>query len=100
RRPAVRTRFPYTTLFRSQAIGLDDQRFIGPSGWRQDEQTFDAVRGDSRLGKLALTGVWIGQVNRVFAEELDWDSDSWIVRASYRSEEHTSELQSRENLVC
>lgn len=66
-----------------QRILLDDQRFVGNSGWRQDEQTFDAVRGDFKVGKLALTGVWIDKVNRIFAEDLDWDSDSWLVRASY-----------------
>ena len=27
-----------------QRINLDDQRFVGASGWRQNEQTFDAVR--------------------------------------------------------
>ncbi len=27
-----------------QRINLEDQRFIGSSGWRQNEQTFDAVR--------------------------------------------------------
>ena len=27
-----------------QRINLDDQRFVGAAGWRQNEQTFDAVR--------------------------------------------------------
>lgn len=27
-----------------QRINLEDQRFVGASGWRQNEQTFDAVR--------------------------------------------------------
>src|SRR5690606_42082045 len=29
-----------------------------------------------------------------------WPASSWTVSLSQRSEEHTSELQSRENLVC
>jgi len=66
-----------------QRIVLDDQRFVGNSGWRQDELTVDAVRGDFKVGKLAVTGAWIGHINRVFAEDLDWDSDSWLARASY-----------------
>lgn len=66
-----------------QRLNIDDQRFVGASGWRQDEQTFDAVRGDFKLGKLAVTGAWVGQVNRVFGEALDWESDSWLARASY-----------------
>lgn len=72
-----------TVTLGRQRITLDDQRFIGNSGWRQDEQTFDAVRGEFKLGKLAFTGGWIGQVNRIFGEELDWDSDSWIASMSY-----------------
>jgi hypothetical protein len=66
-----------------QRILLDDQRFIGNSGWRQDEQTFDAARADFKLGKLALTGAWLGHINRVYGEALDWTSDSWLARASY-----------------
>ncbi|HEX5776366.1 MAG TPA: alginate export family protein [Caulobacteraceae bacterium] len=72
-----------TVTLGRQRILLDDQRFVGNVGWRQDEQTFDGVRGDFKLGKLAVTGAWIGQVNRIFAEDLDWDSDSWLARASY-----------------
>lgn len=31
-----------------QRISLDDQRFVGSSGWRQNEQTFDAIRFESK----------------------------------------------------
>ena len=44
-----------------QRINLDDQRFVGSSGWRQNEQTFDAVRleyGDSKSLKADLTYAW------------------------------------------
>lgn len=66
-----------------QRIVLDDQRFVGAVGWRQDEQTFDAVRADLSLGKLKATAAWLGNINRVFGEGADWDSDSWIVNAAY-----------------
>lgn len=66
-----------------QRILLDDQRFVGNVGWRQDEQTFDAIRADATFGKLKTTYAYIGQVNRVFAETLDWDSDSHIFHAAY-----------------
>ena len=36
-----------------QRINLDDQRWVGSVGWRQNEQTFDAVRGEARLGPVA-----------------------------------------------
>ena len=44
-----------------QRINLDDQRFVGASGWRQNEQTFDAVRleyGDAKSVKVDLTYAW------------------------------------------
>lgn len=37
-----------------QRIALDDQRWVGAVGWRQNEQTFDAVRGEATLGPVAL----------------------------------------------
>src|SRR3546814_5565634 len=57
-----------------QRINLDDQRFVGSVGWRDNEQTFDVVRIENssiRNLKIDLTYAW-----------------------SDRSEEHTSELQS------
>ncbi len=36
-----------------QRINIDDQRFVGSVGWRQNEQTFDAIRVESTaLGPL------------------------------------------------
>ncbi|WP_298743993.1 alginate export family protein [uncultured Brevundimonas sp.] len=45
---------PLTVTVGRQRINLDDQRFVGASGWRQNEQTFDAVRAEGRLGALKL----------------------------------------------
>jgi hypothetical protein len=36
-----------------QRINLDDQRWVGSVGWRQNEQTFDAIRGEATLGPVA-----------------------------------------------
>lgn len=66
-----------------QRINFDDQRFVGAVGWRQDEQTFDAARTDITLGKLKVAVVYIDQANRIFAEALDFESESWLVNASY-----------------
>lgn len=44
-----------------QRINLEDQRFVGSAGWRQNEQTFDALRlehGDAKGLKLDLTYSW------------------------------------------
>ncbi|MEJ2410712.1 MAG: alginate export family protein, partial [Novosphingobium sp.] len=37
-----------------QRIILDNARFVGNVGWRQNEQTFDAVRGQAKVGPVAL----------------------------------------------
>ena len=37
-----------------QRILLDNQRFVGNSGWRQNEQTFDAARAQAKLGPVVL----------------------------------------------
>jgi hypothetical protein len=45
-----------------QRINLDDQRWVGSVGWRQNEQTFDAVRAEAKLGPVSLDGTYaIGQ---------------------------------------
>jgi hypothetical protein len=66
-----------------QRIILDDARFVGNVGWRQDEQTFDAVRYDLKSGGFALTAAYLTKINRVLGEEKDWDSDSYILNAGY-----------------
>jgi hypothetical protein len=35
-----------------QRINLDDQRWVGSVGWRQNEQTFDAIRLETRPGPV------------------------------------------------
>src|SRR3712207_8192978 len=81
RRPPRSTLFPYTTLFRSAFTRLDV---------------------DERRRQLLETGA------RAFSERsYDRVSMSEVAREAgiskgllYRSEEHTSELQSRQYLVC
>jgi hypothetical protein len=66
-----------------QRIQLDDQRFVGNAGWRQDEQTFDAVRFDTSLWRVKLVGAYIGRVDRVVADAKDWHSNSYLLNAGY-----------------
>ena len=37
-----------------QRIIHDDHRFVGNVGWRQNEQTFDAVRGQGKIGPVTM----------------------------------------------
>src|SRR3989442_3736111 len=72
RRPPRSTLFPYTTLFRS--VGMPDERVIsGRLGGIADEARAAGLASPAVL----LTGPTVA-----------------------RSEEHTSELQSRPHLVC
>src|SRR5258707_11809484 len=76
RRPPRSTLFPYTTLFRSLLLDIT----IVPDGPLRPD--------DDRTAKITLGG---GGQPANFC--------SWAA-AQERSEEHTSELQSRQYLVC
>ncbi len=50
-----------------QRINLDNQRFVGGVGWRQNEQTYDGVLGQLQpLDKLTLTYAYINNINTIF----------------------------------
>lgn len=53
-----------------QRLAIDNQRFIGNVGWRQNEQTFDAVSTEwtPRAG-TRLQAHWLGRVHRVAGDE-------------------------------
>jgi len=62
---------PYSTSIRygRQVIILDNQRFIGNVGWRQNEQSFDALSiVSTTLPDTTATYAHITNVNRVFSE--------------------------------
>jgi hypothetical protein len=53
-----------------QRLQFDNQRWIGNSGWRQNEQTFDALSGDWHIApSLLLHAAWLEQVYRVNGDE-------------------------------
>src|SRR5690606_41869125 len=88
--------FPYTTLFRS----VD-----GRNVWRADLSqalktltTAQPMLGD-RLWVAPSCSLLHCPVDLDLETQLDPEIKSWLA-FSIRSEEHTSELQSRENLVC
>src|SRR3712207_8489859 len=77
RRPPRSTLFPYTTLFRSA---------------RADEREQDVERQEGGAGALPQP--------RVRRPRGDEDERHERDQTEQRSEEHTSELQSRQYLVC
>src|SRR3712207_7648785 len=86
RRPPRSTLFPYTTLFRSAVVRIYRCSKVVKGG-----RTFSfgalVVAGD-RKGNV---GIGYGKANEV---------PGAVEKATKRSEEHTSELQSRQYLVC
>ena len=49
-----------------QRINLDDQRFVGSVGWRQNEQTFDALRAEPKLGPVSLDATYAVSQRTIF----------------------------------
>jgi hypothetical protein len=54
-----------------QEIVLGDERFVGNVGWRQNHQSFDALRIDSWVGGLRFTYAFVDRVQRVFGDSQD-----------------------------
>src|SRR5689334_23604946 len=84
RRPPRSTLFPYTTLFRSVALGQLGRALGTPGG---GQQLLGRPAGAQQSGEDELA-----QLTR--ADHGD------TVLCHFRSEEHTSELQSQFHLVC
>jgi hypothetical protein len=79
---------PLTTVtLGRQRIVLDDHRFVGNVGWRQNEQTFDAIRVVNKsVPHLTLDVTYLDQVNRVFGRDSPqgrYYGDSVLANASY-----------------
>src|SRR3712207_8642927 len=84
RRPPRSTLFPYTTLFRSKVSSSVSTRVPGKS---------------SKLDRQWIRTPWL----RAYSTERSCNTpapEADISSISSRSEEHTSELQSRQYLVC
>jgi hypothetical protein len=53
-----------------QRIVLDDHRFVGNVGWRQNEQTYDGLRVvNKHIPNLTIDVSYLNQINRVFGPD-------------------------------
>ena len=75
-----------------QRIKLDDDRWVGNVGWRQNEQTFDAVRAQTTLGldDLLVQYIYTWEVNRIFANDglrgqKDFDPNGHFINVGYKA---------------
>src|SRR5207302_8711765 len=97
RPPPRPTLFPYTTLFRSFALELD---WLPVQGYTQISEGLWPWFENLILPALALGCVYIALIARITRASMLEVLQQDFIRTARRSEEHTSELQSRENLVC
>src|SRR3712207_7335045 len=88
RRPPRSTLFPYTTLFRSSSDLANAPHPVLPWRYRTERS-----RCRSGIGSRCV-GAWILE----HAGRKHWRVSRVV--SELRSEEHTSELQSRQYLVC
>ncbi|VWX53830.1 alginate export family protein [Novosphingobium sp. 9U] len=72
-----------------QRINLDDQRWVGSVGWRQNEQTFDAVRGEAKLGPVMLDATYSWSDRTIFGEDAGprqaYDGSFWFLNGGVKA---------------
>lgn len=70
-----------------EMLTIDNHRFIGNVGWRQNNQTYDTVNLVNRsLDHTVVTYAYLENVNRIFGEDSpagDWDTNSHLLNVSY-----------------
>src|SRR3712207_8301277 len=93
RRPPRSTLFPYTTLFRSAVV---EDRVDAPA---QHERAQRRLERHLDLDRLPL-GPPAGEERGLEVRQLAVGRGGLVAGPGQRSEEHTSELQSRQYLVC
>ena len=61
----------YSAVLGRQRIILDNARFVGNVGWRNNEQTFDGFRMGYKNSEWNMTYAYIDQVNTILFTEAD-----------------------------
>src|SRR3712207_9280204 len=98
RRPPRSTLFPYPTLFRSGVAGAIFQSVTRTPLGSPD---FIGLGAGAAAGAAAAALVWPGVVPLTVGALLGATlATALVLLGAGRSEEHTSELQSRQYLVC
>ena len=51
-------------------------------GWRQNEQSYDGVYFQQKVGTFDFQGAWVGRVNRIFGDDVpagEHDNNTWLI---------------------
>src|SRR3712207_9040101 len=98
RRPPRSTLFPYTTLFRSvDEYAVQGTAHLAISWWAGYSDPYLILLDHASDG---FVGVTLGVTDPAADDLVDRAARTVDPEARVRSEEHTSELQSRQYLVC
>src|SRR3712207_7531557 len=100
RRPPRSTLFPYTTLFRS-SFSIFSESFKSSSQFTDiccKDAVFSSAVWEKALLEFTNVCIMFFIMPSIFSFSLFFISFSFVTLS--RSEEHTSELQSRQYLVC
>lgn len=71
-----------------QGINLDNQRFVGTVGWRQNDQNYDSILiSNSSIDNLTLAVAHVDKVRRIFGEDSpvgEIETNTNIINATYK----------------
>ncbi len=85
-----------SVTFGRQRILLDNQRYVGGVGWRQNEQTYDAITvQNTAIDNLTVKYSYLNKINRIFgpddgAAARAFDSNSHLLNAKLNMQKNGS----------
>lgn len=81
----------FSTTLGRQRLLFDNQRWVGNVGWRQNEQTYDALAVDFKANDdVNLRYAWLGKVHRIFGDDArdrlarERDLSTHLLNASFK----------------
>ena len=84
-----------------QRILLDNQRFVGGVGWRQNEQTYDAFTLNSKaISQTTLSYSYLNQVRRIFGQTVPAGKAALMVIYLMRKSALAMAFRLRPTITC
>lgn len=77
----------FTAKLGRQVINLDNQRYVGAVGWRQDWQVYDALSALYTVNDaISLSYHYLDSRERIFAQDADVDSADHLFHATWKGD--------------